>query len=171
MQEAESLAAKFATTTVNLEKCAALQSMFMFNVIIFALEVSFWCPSLLDEEFTGSYAEVDEAIEKTLVDEALRDAASAYTLLLIRSIEASQLPPGVDPADESAPSVQTIREKRRQNFMTIIRNLVEHPEKENFRRLRMSNKLISDLLGVKHADKFFEVRFAYCLSSTVIPHT
>lgn len=64
---------------------------------------------------------------------------------------------GIDTSDESALSLWTIRQKRRENFGKIIHNLVEHPETESFWRLRMSNKLIVDLLGLKHATSFFEV--------------
>ena len=91
------------------------------------------------------------------MDEAEHDPAAAYSLLIIRSIDSSQYPVGVDASDPSTPSIQTFREKRRQNFITIIRNLVENPENENFRRLRMSNKLVADLLELRFALNFFEV--------------
>lgn len=120
------------------------------------LEVTFSCPSLLDQ-FSGSYSEVDAEIEKTLLEEAESDPASAYTLLIIRSIQSSPFPTEMNPCDENVPSIKEIRDKRRNNFTTIIRNLVEQPDKENFRRLRMSNKLISDLLQLKFAQQFFEV--------------
>ncbi|KAM7535078.1 hypothetical protein Aperf_G00000091482 [Anoplocephala perfoliata] len=141
---AEQIAAQFSKMTVASDTGGALK------------KVTFSCPSLLDDKFSGSYSEVDTKIEKTLLEEAENDPASAYTLLIIRSIQSSPFPIDVNPSSENAPSIQEIRDKRRNNFATIIRNLVEHPEKENFRRLRTSNKLISDLLQLRFAQQFFE---------------
>lgn len=130
------------------------------------LEVTFSCPSLLGDCVRGTYAEVDTLIEQALLEESQHDPASAYTLLIIRSIESSQYPTGVDANDVSTPSIQTFRDKRKQNFVTIIRNLIENPEKDNFRRLRVGNKSIADLLELKFAVKFLEVGGEFSFGTT-----
>ncbi|KAL5969045.1 UBX domain-containing protein 6 [Taenia solium] len=124
MEEAEALASQFNKNVVTCDAGGPLK------------KVTFSCPSLLGDSVRGSYAEVDTLIEEALLEESGHDPASAYTLLIIRSIESSQYPTGVDANDASTPSIQTFRDKRKQNFVTIIRNLIENPEKENFRRLR-----------------------------------
>lgn len=112
---------------------------------------------MLGDEFTDSYDKVDAEIVKTLLEEAKNDPASAYTLLVIRNIASSPFPADVDPIDENTPDISVVREKRKSNLETIIRNLIEHPDKENFRRLRMGNKLIAELLQLEYGQKFFEV--------------
>ncbi|VDM16103.1 unnamed protein product [Hydatigera taeniaeformis] len=144
MEEAETLASRFTKNVVTHDTGGPLK------------KVTFSCPSLLGGDVRGTYAEVDALIEEALLDESERDPASAYTLLIIRSIESSQYPIGVDANDASTPTLQTFRDKRKHNFATIIRNLIENPEKENFRRLRLGNKSIADLLELKFAIKFFE---------------
>ncbi|CDI98365.1 ubxPUB domain containing protein [Echinococcus multilocularis] len=144
MEEAEALASRFSKSAVTCDTGGQLK------------KVTFSCPRLLDDSVRGTYAEVDTLIEQALLEESEYDPAGAYTLLIIRSIESSQYPTGVDANDTSIPSIQTFRDKRKQNFITIIRNLIENPEKENFRRLRMGNKSIADLLELKFAVNFFE---------------
>ncbi|KAL5109425.1 UBX domain-containing protein 6 [Taenia crassiceps] len=144
MEEAEALASQFTKGAITCDTGGPLK------------KVTFSCPSLLGDSVRGTYAEVDTLIEQTLLEESEHDPASAYTLLIIRSIQSSQYPAGVDASDATTPSIQTFRDKRKQNFGTIIRNLIENPEKENFRRLRVGNKSIADLLELKFAIKFLE---------------
>ncbi|KAM3176578.1 hypothetical protein ACTXT7_006243 [Hymenolepis weldensis] len=144
IQEAEQVAAQLQRTAVTCDTGGALK------------KVLFSCPKLLGDEFTDSYDKVDGEIVKTLLEEAKNDPASAYTLLVIRNIASSPFPADVDPIDENTPDISFVREKRKSNLETIIRNLIEHPDKENFRRLRMGNKLIAELLQLEYGQKFFE---------------
>ncbi|VUZ53175.1 unnamed protein product [Hymenolepis diminuta] len=144
IHEAEQVAAQFQRTTVTSDTGGAIKS------------VLFSCPKLLGDEFTDSYDKVDAEIVKTLLEEAKNDPASAYTLLVIRNIASSPFPADVDPIDENTPDISVVREKRKNNLETIIRNLIEHPDKENFRRLRTGNKLIAELLQLEYGQKFFE---------------
>ncbi|VDM04139.1 unnamed protein product [Schistocephalus solidus] len=117
--------------------------------------VLFCHPVILGNEFTGSYSEVDSAIEQKLLGEAANNASEATTLLLIRAIERSQLPSDAEAAVEE--SEIDVRAKRRQNFMKILSNIISHPEKDVYRRLRVSNRFVADLLAVKYAEDFFKV--------------
>nr|CDS26494.1 dual specificity mitogen activated protein [Hymenolepis microstoma] len=144
IQEAEQIASQFQRTAVTSDTGGALK------------KVLFSCSKLLGDEFTDSYDKVDAEIVKALLEEAQNDPASAYTLLVIRNIASSPFPADVDPNNESTPDINVFREKRKNNLETIIRNLIEHPDKENFRRLKMSNKLIAELLQLEYGQKFLE---------------
>uniref|UniRef100_A0A0X3NVX7 UBX domain-containing protein 6 n=2 Tax=Schistocephalus solidus TaxID=70667 RepID=A0A0X3NVX7_SCHSO len=41
--------------------------------------------------------------------------------------------------------------------MKILSNIISHPEKDVYRRLRVSNRFVADLLAVKYAEDFFKV--------------
>ncbi|VDK29769.1 unnamed protein product, partial [Dibothriocephalus latus] len=117
--------------------------------------VLFCHPAILGDEFTGSYSEVDSAIEQHLLGETTNNPSEATTLLLIRAIEYSQLPTDAAAAAEE-PEID-VRAKRRQNFMKILSNVISHPENDVYRRLRVSNRFVADLLAVKYAEDFFKV--------------
>ncbi|VDO03742.1 unnamed protein product [Rodentolepis nana] len=144
LQEAEHITSQFQQTAVISDTGGALK------------RVLFSCSKLLGDEFTDSYDKVDAEIVKALLEEAQNDPASAYTLLVIRNIAASPFPADVDPNNENTPDISVFREKRKNNLETIIRNLIEHPDNENFRRLKMGNKLIAELLQLEYGQKFFE---------------
>ncbi|KAL7060089.1 hypothetical protein AAHC03_09252 [Spirometra sp. Aus1] len=143
LKEAEELAARFSSSQTIQEKSEILK------------RVLFCHPDILGNEFTGSYSEVDSAIEQHLLSEVTNNPSEATTLLLIRGIECSRPPANTEAAVEETEI--DVRAKRRQNFVKILTNIISHPENDMYRRLRVSNKFIADLLAVKYAEDFFKV--------------
>lgn len=145
LQEAEALKAKFTPTTSHIDKPSTLSY------------VSFWCPVMFGDSVIMSYADVNASIQDYLLSSVSNNPKEGVILLLIRAIETSHLPASVDTTDPQAPTLTDVRNSRRQNFVKLLKNIIEVPEKEAFRRLRVSNVLIVDLLSIDVAEDFLNM--------------
>ncbi|VEL35422.1 unnamed protein product [Protopolystoma xenopodis] len=118
-------------------------------------EALYWCPSLFGDTLIASRAEVDQAINEYLSYEGQTQSCEAAALQLVRGLEKSQLPAFFQAGDPNAPTLAEIKEKRKQNLIKVVRNLIQNPTNPTFRRLRIGNQLISDLLSIDKAELFF----------------
>lgn len=123
----------------------------------FALpRVLFWCPSLLQDTIIGSREQIDQAINDYLLSESSHNLLEAAVLILIRGIEMSKIPATSEVPISELPTVSEVREKRKQNFIRILQNLIQSPDNPTYRRLRVGNQLVQDLLSVDGAELFFQ---------------
>ncbi|OON13807.1 PUB domain protein [Opisthorchis viverrini] len=118
-------------------------------------EVLFWCPELFGDSVIGSRDEVDRAINDYLVSESSANLSEAATLMLIRGLESCKPPLMPDVPISEQPTTSEWREKRKQNFARILNNLIQTPDNPTFRRLRVGNQLVRDLMAVEGAELFF----------------
>ncbi|KAA0189332.1 UBX domain-containing protein 6 [Fasciolopsis buskii] len=144
-QEATALKNQFTTKVTTQEKPASLS------------RVLFWCPSLFGDSVVGTREEVDRAIDDYLESESSSDLPEAAALTVIRHLELTKPPTLPDVPISEQPTASEWREKRKQNFARILSNLIENPQNPTFRRLRVRNQLVSDLLSIKGANLFFKV--------------
>lgn len=107
----------------------------------------------------GTREEVDRAIDDYLESESSSDLPEAAALTVIRHLELTKPPTLPDVPISEQPTASEWREKRKQNFARILSNLIENPQNPTFRRLRVRNQLVSDLLSIKGANLFFKVSF------------
>ncbi|KAL3311847.1 UBX domain-containing protein 6 [Cichlidogyrus casuarinus] len=119
-------------------------------------QVLFWCPSLFGSELIGPYKVVESAIDEFLSKSAYENPSEVAALAIVRGLERSKLPEGVDPTNPSAPLLSEVRVKRRQNLVKILSNLLASPDNPKFRKLRISNKIVSDLLSIEGAELYFQ---------------
>ncbi|KAG5448695.1 UBX domain-containing protein 6 [Clonorchis sinensis] len=142
-REAEELRERFTQKVVTVEKPMVLS------------KVLFWCPELFGNSVIGSRDEVDRAINDYLVSESSANLSEAATLMLIRGLESCRPPIMPDVPISEQPTASEWREKRKQNFARILNNLIQTPDNPTFRRLRVGNQLVRDLMAVEGAELFF----------------
>ncbi|CAL8072074.1 unnamed protein product [Calicophoron daubneyi] len=142
-EDAEKLRERFQQKVVMAEKPAALS------------RVLYWCPSLFGDSVIGSSAEVDKAIEKRLSSECTSELDKASVMTLLRGLERIKPPALPDTPIDEQPTASEWREKLKENFARILRNLIQSPDKATYRRLRVNNPHVKDLLAIDGAELFF----------------
>ncbi|THD28459.1 UBX domain-containing protein 6 [Fasciola hepatica] len=142
-QEATVLKDRFTQKVIIQDRPAALS------------RVLFWCPSLFGDSVVGTREEVDKAIDQYLESESSSNLPEAAALILIRHLELTKPPALPDIPISEQPTASEWREKLKQNFSRILNNLIENPQNPTFRRLRIGNQLVSDLLSIQGAGLFF----------------
>ncbi|CAH8574785.1 unnamed protein product [Dicrocoelium dendriticum] len=142
-REAEELRERFTQKVVTVEKPTVIA------------RVLFCCPALFASSVIGSRDHVDQAIHNYLIAEAESNFAEAATLILARGLENSKPPTSPDIPLAEQQTASEWREKRQQHFLRILTNLLQSPENPTFRRLRMGNNLVADLLSIGGAEMFF----------------
>ncbi|KAF7262205.1 hypothetical protein EG68_00560, partial [Paragonimus skrjabini miyazakii] len=143
-READDLKERFVQKVIATEKPSALS------------RVLFWCPALFGDAIVGTRDQVEQSINEYLSSEAKANFPEAATLMLVRGLENYKplTSPDIPLAEQPTPSEW--REKRRQNFARILNNLIQYPDNPVYRKLRVGNQLVRDLLSIDGAEQFFQ---------------
>lgn len=124
-------------------------------IIYIISEVLYWCPELFGDAYIGSREEIEEHIRNYLKSECEINLNEAAVLCLVRGIDQSKLPTNRPVAD--LPPISEFREKRRNNIIRILNNIINNPGNPVYRRLRARNELIKDLLSIDGFELFLKV--------------
>ncbi|KAF8567290.1 hypothetical protein P879_05883 [Paragonimus westermani] len=143
-REAEDLKERFTQKVIFTEKPSALS------------QVLFWCPALFGDALVGTRDQVEQSINEYLSSEAKTNFPEAATLMLVRGLENYKPPTSPDIPLAEQPTPSEWREKRRQNFARILNNLIQYPDNPVYRKLRVGNQLVRDLLSIDGAKEFFQ---------------
>ncbi|KAF6772712.1 hypothetical protein AHF37_08242 [Paragonimus kellicotti] len=143
-REAEDLKERFTQKVITTEKPSALS------------RVLFWCPALFGDAMVGTRDQVEQSINEYLSSEAKVNFPEAATLMLVRGLENHKPPTSPDIPLAEQPTPSEWRAKRRQNFARILNNLIQYPDNPVYRKLRVGNQLVGDLLSIDGAKQFFQ---------------
>ncbi|KAA3679447.1 UBX domain-containing protein 6 [Paragonimus westermani] len=143
-REAEDLKERLTQKVIVTEKPSALS------------QVLFWCPALFGDAVVGTRDQIEQSINEYLSSEAKTNFSEAATLMLVRGLENYRPPTSPDIPLAEQPTPSEWREKRRQNFARILNNLIQYPDNPVYRKLRVGNQLVRDLLSIDGAKQFFQ---------------